>query len=363
MELECALHHLRHRNFVKAVDTLKAFEKKEQHVKAMAATNLSFIYFLEGDVSLAQQYADLAYELDRYSAKALVNKGNCLTIKNDHAVAKQFYLEAIGVEADCAEAIYNLGLVNFKLQAWSAALQAFEKLHQVVPNSAEVIYQVAAIHEVRGSFDVALRWYTILSTHVPYDAPILLRLGQLCSRGADELQALHFHLESYRHYPASLDVLSWLGVWYVKSEMYERAAHFFERASQIQPHEVKWQLMVTSCFRRVGDINRALHLYKHIHYKYPDNAECVRYLIAIAKDIGSPYEHYQSKLASFERARENFSEKGGISDNSLQAQVSDLCVVPTGVRTKTSQDPGGFDQPAIRSEDFHDADVSRLLPV
>lgn len=36
----------------------------------------------------------------------------------------------------------------------------------------------------------------------------------------------------------SLDVISWLGVWYVKSELYEKAIHFFERASQIQPDEV-----------------------------------------------------------------------------------------------------------------------------
>jgi len=28
---------------------LKSFEKKDQHLKAMAATNLSFIYFLEND--------------------------------------------------------------------------------------------------------------------------------------------------------------------------------------------------------------------------------------------------------------------------------------------------------------------------
>ena len=31
-----------------AIEHLKAFEKKDQHLKAMAATNLAFIYFLEG---------------------------------------------------------------------------------------------------------------------------------------------------------------------------------------------------------------------------------------------------------------------------------------------------------------------------
>ena len=28
---------------------------------------------------------------------------------------------------------------------------------------------------------------------------------------------------------------------------------YFERAALVQPGEVKWQLMVTSCYRRLGD--------------------------------------------------------------------------------------------------------------
>lgn len=47
-------------------------------------------------------------------------------------------------------------------------------------------------------------------------------------------------LSSYRHYPVNLDVISWLGVWYVKSELYEKAIHYFETAAQIQPTEVRW---------------------------------------------------------------------------------------------------------------------------
>ena len=100
---------MRVKEFGKAIEALKAFEKRDQHLKAMAATNLSFIYFLEGDIRSADKYADLAYEHDLYNARALVNKGNCLAVRGDYDTAKQFYLEAIGVEADCVEAIYDLG--------------------------------------------------------------------------------------------------------------------------------------------------------------------------------------------------------------------------------------------------------------
>ena len=77
MEIEKAMEYMRRRNFDKAIELLKAFEKKDEALKAKAATNLSFLYFLEGDLDQADKYADLAVRHDRYNAKALVNKGNC----------------------------------------------------------------------------------------------------------------------------------------------------------------------------------------------------------------------------------------------------------------------------------------------
>lgn len=87
------------------------------------ASNISFLYFLEKDYSEAERYVDIALNNDRYNARALVNKGNCLFMKNDFRKAKELYLEAIGVEADCIEALYNLGYVNKKLNLFIEALQ------------------------------------------------------------------------------------------------------------------------------------------------------------------------------------------------------------------------------------------------
>ena len=57
--------------------------------------------------------------------------------------------------------------------------------------------------------------------------------------------ACHWHTESHRYSPVNLNVISWLGVWYVKREMYDEAIEYFERAALVQPSEVKWQLMVS----------------------------------------------------------------------------------------------------------------------
>ena len=164
---------------LQAIEGLKMFEKKDQHHRAMAATNLSFIYFLEQDYAQAEKYADLAYTNDRYNAKALVNKGNCLLVKGELEMSKQFYLEAIGVEADCVEAIYNLGLVNLRMGSDQEAQQAFEKLHTIVPHNPEVIYQIASLYEQTNDLHSAIKWFNILSTRVPSDPVVLSRMGQV----------------------------------------------------------------------------------------------------------------------------------------------------------------------------------------
>ena len=139
---------------------------------------------------------------------------------------------------------------------------------------------------------------------VPTDPGALSRLGQIHTKEDDETQAFHYHSESYRYYPVNLDVISWLGVWFVKNEVYEKAIHYFQRAAKIQPKEVKWRLMVTSCYRRMGSYQRALELYEEIHRDEPENIECLRYLVAICKDLGMKYEHYQTQLAKAERIQQ-----------------------------------------------------------
>lgn len=93
----------------------------------------------------------------------------------------------------------------------------------------------------------------------------------------DDTQRFHYHSESYRFYPVDMEVISWLGAYFVKSEMYEKvcsillsscfyccwqAMAYFIRASQIQPKEVKWRLMIASCYRRIGNFQQALKIYE-----------------------------------------------------------------------------------------------------
>ena len=149
IEIAKALYFMRSKQFDKAIEVLKSYEKKDTQLVAHAATNLSFIYFHEADYPNAVKYADLAMKHNRYNAKALVNKGNCMFMRGDLEHARAMYQEAMGAEADCLEAIYNLGVVNKRIGETPSALG----LHQIIPNSVEVMWQIADLFDA----SVALR--------------------------------------------------------------------------------------------------------------------------------------------------------------------------------------------------------------
>lgn len=98
-------------------------------------------------------------------------------------------------------------------------------------NAPEVIYRIALIYENAEKYKQAIKYYNLLVTRLPSDPGILLRIGKLYSQLQDENQAFHYFMESYRHFPVNIEAVSWLGVYYAKSYMFEKACIFFERAS------------------------------------------------------------------------------------------------------------------------------------
>lgn len=303
IEISKAIHFIKKKEFDKAIELFKGFEKKDKVKMAIAANNISFLYFLERDYDNAEKYSQIAIQHDRYNAKALVNKGNCFFHKEEYDNAKEYYLEAIGVEANCIEAIFNLGLVNKRIGNYEEAVQAFDKLQTILPSNAEVMYQLGSIYELCNNTQQAIKWYNILVTKVPSDPAVLQKIGSLYYKDKDEIQALHFFQESYRYYPSNIDTLSWLGVYYAKSDLYEKAIQFFERAAMIQPAEVKWKLMVATCYRKMNAYQQALKMFQDINAQYPDNLDCLRYLVMICKDLGLNYEAYSVQLQKLERVQ------------------------------------------------------------
>ncbi|KAI1899745.1 hypothetical protein AGOR_G00064920 [Albula goreensis] len=310
LEINKAITYLRQRDFNQAVETLKMFEKKDSRVKSAAATNLSFLYFLEKDFDQADRYADLAMVADRYNPAALTNKGNTVFVRHDYEKAAEFYKESLRNDSSCTEALYNLGLTYKKLGRLEEALDCFLKLHAILRNSAQVMYQLASLYEMMEDTNQAIEWLMQLISVTPTDPQALAKLGELYDSEGDKSQAFQYYYESYRYFPSNMDVIEWLGAYYIDTQFCEKAIQYFERAALIQPTQVKWQLMVASCYRRSGNYQKALETYKNIHRKFPESIECLRFLVRLCSDMGlKEVQDYATKLKKVEKMKEKREQR------------------------------------------------------
>ncbi|XP_067008666.2 intraflagellar transport protein 88 homolog isoform X2 [Anabrus simplex] len=305
LEINRAVMYLRQKEFSLAIDTLKTFEKKETKVASTAATNLSFIYFLQGDLEQAEKYGEHAREADGYNSAAFVNLGNVSFVKGDMEKAKESFGYALENDALCVEALFNLGLVNKRLGLYDDALDCFSKLQAIMRHHPQVLYHLAHLYELVGDVDQATEWYHQLVGIVPSDPGILQKLGEIFDNEGDKQQSYQYHYDSYRYFPSNFEVIDWLGSYFIEMQVAEKAIVYFQRAALMQPDEIKWHLMVASCHRRSGNYHQALNTYKEIHRRFPDNIECLKFLVKICNDLGlEETAEYAMALKKAEKTKE-----------------------------------------------------------
>jgi intraflagellar transport protein 88 len=312
MEMAKGLAFLRSKDIAGAYAAFQHLEQRDEGLLDHAAVNLAFLYFLEGDYVRAEAKADVAVRVDRYNARALVNKGVVLYVRGELEAAREVFLEAVGVEADCTEAIFNLGLCNKRMGHLEDALQAFRKLHRLLPHDVQTIFQLAKLCDALGRGADAAQWLKALLGLVGQDAGALAMLGSLACRYETEAHAVAHFTDSFQAWGVQLEVISWLGVWHVKQQQYHEAVKYFNRAAEIAPDDLKWKLMVAACYRRMGDVRTALQLYTRIHALDGRSVECLRYLVAMSEEARDPKaDEYRVKLAAAERAAALEMEAGG----------------------------------------------------
>ncbi|EAY01380.1 TPR Domain containing protein [Trichomonas vaginalis G3] len=294
-EIAYSLAHLNHRNADKAIEILRQIRKKDPALMALAATNLSFLYYLEQDYENANKYAQMALDHDKYNAQALVNKGNCLMQSNHEDEARDQYLEAIGVEADCVEALYNLGVVSKMMGQYEEALQVFEKLNRIIPKAPEVAFEISDCYEKAGFNTNAIEWLHRLINIQPKDPAIWRRLGAIWDRDQNEAQAFQCYTESYKYCPSDIDVIQWLGSYFRKKQSYDQALKFFERASELAPKQPRYLMMVASCHRNMDQKQEALTTYEKVMQLDPNNKQCLEHLIKLTTEMGlsAKADYYQ----------------------------------------------------------------------
>lgn len=100
-------------------------------------------------------------------------------------------------------------------------------------------------------------------------------------------------------------MIDWLGSYFIEMQVVEKALVYFNKAAHMQPNEPKWHMMVAGCHRRSGNLHKALTLYQDIHKKFPENTECLRFLVRLCNELGmKETQDYVLELKKIEKAKE-----------------------------------------------------------
>ncbi|XP_069395203.1 intraflagellar transport protein 88 homolog [Paralichthys olivaceus] len=204
-----------------------------------------------------------------------------------------------------------LGTDNKDKHCPSETLNCFLELHTILRNDNQVIYQLVNLYAILGDNHQAIEMLMHIISSTPTDPNALAKLGQLHNAVGDKLQAYQYYYESFKLFPCNMEVIEWLAAYHIETQSCGKAVQLFERAAVLHPAQVRWQLYVAACYRRNGDYQKALERYKHIHLLFPENVECLRFLVNLCTDMGlKEAEKYTSKLEKLKRNREQRLNSG-----------------------------------------------------
>ncbi|XP_023318131.1 intraflagellar transport protein 88 homolog [Trichogramma pretiosum] len=340
LEINKAMVFLHNREVRMAIDALKVFDNQDTKINSSASTVLSFIHFLRGEYNQAETYSDAAKNADGYNIAAYVNLAACSIMKNRLDTAKEYLLSALENDPTHVQALYNLGLVYKRKNMLEEALECFWKLKNIVRYDPLTLYQIGHIYQLSNDVENASEWYNQLLSIIPSDPGVLKKLGEMFDNTGDKQQAYQYYSDSYRFYPANFDVIDWLGSYFISMQVAEKALVYFQEAVELAPTEPRWRLLVAACLRRIGEFHKALAEYQDIHKQFPDNIECLKFLVRLCSDLGlKEAQFYATELRKAEKSKETKERVGSGRPGTTNSRLSNSDASSrdgSGLSTRTS---------------------------
>ena len=197
------------------------------------------------------------------------------------------------------------------MNKFDSALEAFHKLQHIQRKNPQVMFQIADIYRLIEDSGASVDWLNQAHSIIQTDPALLQELGQVHDQEGDKSAAFQYHYDAYKVFPGDIRVIEWLSSYYIESQFPEKASNYFNRASIIEPHQVKWHLMHASCLRKIGSFHQALDKYRETHEQFPESKEVLQYLVRLCSDMNMDKElkDYTTKLRRLEKMLKEREER------------------------------------------------------
>ncbi|XP_014211736.1 intraflagellar transport protein 88 homolog isoform X2 [Copidosoma floridanum] len=134
----------------------------------------------------------------------------------------------------------------------------------------------------------------------------------------------------------------------------EKALTYFQGAVELAPYQPRWRLLMAACLRRIGQFHKALTEYEDIHQHFPDNIECLKFLVKLCCDMGlKEAQGYTIELRKLEKAHENRERHGSAGLGTTSSKSSRTSFRSGSGLSLLEQQESPLKEDNLHSRDMH----------
>ncbi|GAU97434.1 hypothetical protein RvY_08731-2 [Ramazzottius varieornatus] len=260
-------------------------DEEEDVFRSQYCDLLCFLTFHRNNVQEAREFAKRSYASNKLSLQACTNLGSVEYAEANYAEALHYFQEAAMLNSADFRSSYYAGMALKGLGNPQDAMTIFQKLYSAHGQRPTVLFQIAQLYEEAEQFAEAFAFFEKIFALYPGEPLVLQRLGQLAHKLGDTGAALWYYNESHRVCPTNLEVLNWLGRFFVTSQFPEKAITYFAQAADLEPQTAKWGLLMANAMRRAGHLTDAYNAFVDLHHRFPDNIDCLKLLIRMSQEL------------------------------------------------------------------------------
>ncbi len=231
---------------------------------------LGYIHESRGRLHAARQAYEQALAADPYRVEALLGSGRVLLREKRDADAQARFESALsaatkggenptvlsGRKAD-AEAKLGIARALISLQRGQEAQVKLDELNKALPNDAEVVLALGEAAELLGNADQAETQFRRSIELAPKKFDGYLALAQFFFKKSEAGKASDVLNEAASHVEETAEMRRMLGQSEMARNRLESAIHEFQRALELDPHDVDAMFGMGVALRKHGDLDQA----------------------------------------------------------------------------------------------------------
>jgi predicted Zn finger-like uncharacterized protein len=231
---------------------------------------LGYIHESRGRLHVARESYEQALSADPYRVEALLGSGRVLLREKRYADAQARFESALsaatkggenptvlsGRKAD-AEAKLGIGRALIALQRGQEAQAKLDELNTALPNDPEVILALGETAQALGNNDLAETQFRRSIELAPKRFDGYLALAQFFFKKGDAGKASDVLNDAASHVEETAEMRRMLGQSELARSRLDSAIHEFQRALELDPHDVDAMFGMGVALRKRGDLDQA----------------------------------------------------------------------------------------------------------